>query len=315
VGVPGQPLVYTLTASESGLPANTVYAFSVQWSDGSPVQTLSGLSGTQVSHAFTTPGTYTVSLTATDPSNNASVPATMSVAITTVLMETDPFNSSQTALAVGGTTGNDTIAITPVANGGVMVGMNFVNYGSYFPTGHVLVYGQSGNDIIKTAAQTINGVYTYVIVPLLIFAGNGNDILNASGSSVGNVLVGGGGADRLIGGLGSDILIGGSGKSTLQAGSGGDILIGGTTNFDNNAAALAAILAEWNSSDDYATRIARLTGSMSGGLNGTNYLNSSTVHSNGLADTLQGGAGMDWFFAGMMDVLFNQKSGETVTPI
>jgi len=315
VGVPGQPLVYTLTASEPGLPANTVYAFSVQWSDGSPVQTLSGLSGTQVSHAFTTPGTYTVSLTATDPSNNASVPATMSVAITTVLMETDPFNSSQTALAVGGTTGNDTIAITPVANGGVMVGMNFVNYGSYFPTGHVLVYGQSGNDIIKTAAQTINGVYTYVIVPLLIFAGNGNDILNASGSSVGNVLVGGGGADRLIGGLGSDILIGGSGKSTLQAGSGGDILIGGTTNFDNNAAALAAILAEWNSSDDYATRIARLTGSMSGGLNGTNYLNSSTVHSNGLADTLQGGAGMDWFFAGMMDVLFNQKSGETVTPI
>jgi Ca2+-binding RTX toxin-like protein len=316
IGVPGQPLVYTLTASESGLPADTVYSYSVQWGDGSPVQTVSGTSGTQVSHAFTTPGNDTISVTATDPQGHASTPASTSVSVTTVAMETDPSNSSLTALYVGGTLGNDTIAITPIANGGVMVGMNFVNYGTFFPTGHVVVYSQSGNDIIKTAAQMINGVLTYVNVPVLFFAGSGNDVLNVRGSSANNVLVGGGGTDRLLGGQGRDILIGGAGQANLQAGVGEDILIGGTTDYDNNTAALAAILAEWSRSDiDYSTRIAHLNGSMSGGLNGNYLLNANTVHGNGQADNLYGGSGMDWFFAGMMDVIFNQTSGEVVTPI
>ena len=103
-----------------------------------------------------------------------------------------------------------------------------------------------------------------------------------------------------------------------QAGSGGGILIGGTTAYDNNAAALAAILAEWTSSDDYSTRMARLTGS-TGGMNIINgmyyFLNDSPLKGNNLADNLYGGPGMDWYFAGMMDVLFNKTSGEVVTPI
>src|SRR5207245_1858484 len=156
---------------------------------------------------------------------------------------------------------------------GVKVGMNMVNYGSFFSISRVVVYGQAGNDIIKTAAQTINGALTNVSVPVMFFSGGDNDILNltGSGSNLGtpipnNVLVGGGGTDRLIGGPGRDILIGGTGQATLQAGSGGDILIGGTTAYDNNAAALAAIMAEWGSSDDYSTRMARLPNS-TGGLN------------------------------------------------
>src|SRR5262249_5684228 len=115
IGVPGQPLVYTLTASESGLSADTVYGYSVNWGDGSPVQMLSGPSGTQVSHVYTTPGSDSVSMTATDPQGHSSVPATTSVSITTVAMETDPANSSLTALYLGGTLGDDSIAITPVA--------------------------------------------------------------------------------------------------------------------------------------------------------------------------------------------------------
>src|SRR5207245_7184197 len=137
------------------------------------------------------------------------------------------------------------------------------------PTGHVVVYSQSGNDIVKTAAQTINGMLTYVSVPVLFFAGNGNDILNVTGSTANNMLIGGGGADRLIGGQGRDILIGGAGQATLQAGSGGDILVGGITAYDNNAAALAAVLGEWSRTDiDYTARMAHLTGKISGGLNG-----------------------------------------------
>jgi hypothetical protein len=315
-GVPGQPLTFTLSATEPGLATGTNYTYRVQWGDSSPAQTVSGQSGTRMTHVFVSSGLYPVSLTATDPSNNPSAPVSTSVSISTVVMETDPYNSSLTALYVGGTSGNDTIAITPVAGNGVKVGMNFVNYGSFTPTGHVVVYGQSGNDIIKTAAQTINGVFTYVNVPLLIFAGNGNDILNVLGSNVGNVLVGGSGSDRLLGGKGPDILIGGSGPSTLNGGSGGDILIGGTTNYDNNAAALAAVLAEWSRTDiDYATRIAHLNGGMSGGLNGIVLLSSSTVHPDGQVNNLYGGAGLDWYFAGVLDVLFNKAPAEIVTSI
>jgi len=248
------------------LSSGTIYSYSVQWGDGSPAQSFSRPSGTQASHAYTTTGSDSISVTATDPSSHASTLALTSVSVTTVAMETDPYDSSLTALYVGGTLGNDTIAITPVASGGVKVGMNFVNYGSFFPTGHVVVYSQSGSDITKTAAQMINGVLTYVNVPVLFFAGNGNDILNVTGSSANNVLVGGGGTDRLLGGQGRDILIGGSGPSTLQAGSGGDIFIGGTTSYDNNAAALATVLAEWSRTDiAYSARIAHLIGTSSGG--------------------------------------------------
>jgi Ca2+-binding RTX toxin-like protein len=154
-------------------------------------------------------------------------------------------------------------------------------------------------------------------VPLLVFAGNGNDLFDGRGSAVGNVWVGGGGTDRLVGGQGRDILIGGAGQATLEAGAGGDILIGGTTAYDNNAAALAAVLAEWSRTDiDYTTRIAHLTGNMSGGLNGSYLLKAGTVQGNGLADNLYGGPGMDWYFAGMMDVISNKTAGEmVVTPI
>jgi len=254
-----------------------------------------------------------------------------------VAMEPDPSGSGQ-ALYVGGTTGADNIAITPAVrtvNGnldyGVKVGMNMVSYGSFFSISRVVVYGQAGADVIKTAAQTINGVFTNVSVPVIFFSGGDNDILNltGSGSNAGtavpnNVLVGGGGTmDRLIGSQqGRDILIGGAGgQSTLQAGNGGDILIGGTTAYDNKAAALAAILAEWSRTDiGYTARMDHLTGKSSGGLNG-NYLlitkmgSANTVFDNGLADSLQGGSGTDWYLVGIMDIYLNKTSDEIVTQI
>jgi len=133
-------------------------------------------------------------------------------------------------------------------------------------------------------------------------------------------LVGGGGSDRLIGGQSRDILIGGAGPSTLQAGSnpipaqGGAILIGGTTDYDGDATALAGFLAEWGSSDDYATRIASLSASLYADKPGTPGT-PGTVHDNLLADKLYGGTGMDWFFKGMADMYFNRTTDETVTPI
>ena len=112
-----------------------------------------------------------------------------------------------------------------------------------------------------------------------------------------DVLLGGPGNDFLHAGNGRDLLIGGTGKDFLFGNGKGDILIGGETTHDDNPADLLAILAEWNSSDSYATRINKLR-------NGTGVaaLNSSTVIDDGVADGLFGGAGQDWFFKGPHDI-------------
>jgi hypothetical protein len=95
-------------------------------------------------------------------------------------------------------------------------------------------------------------------------------------------------------------------------------LIGGYTTYDraHNEAALMSILAEWQSSDDYATRIADLKNG--GGLNGSNVLVlGTTVKDDGAFNTLTGGApvlpgDLDWFFQGLHDSILNYEAGEQV---
>ncbi len=77
-------------------------------------------------------------------------------------------------------------------------------------------------------------------------------------------------------------------------------MIGGKTSFDFNPAAMLTILQEWQSADDYATRITKIRNG--GGLNGTNELNSTTVTDDGVADSLTGGAGLDWFWANLAEI-------------
>jgi hypothetical protein len=72
---------------------------------------------------------------------------------------------------------------------------------------------------------------------------------------------------------------------TLTGGGGaGDLLIDGTTAYDADAnGELEAILAEWTSADDYATRVFNLTHGI-----GVPLLNASTVFDNGAQNTLVG---------------------------
>ena len=52
---------------------------------------------------------------------------------------------------------------------------------------------------------------------------------------------------------------------------------------------LDAVLAVWASSNTYSTRVNNLRAAL--------LVNGATVFDDGVADTLTGGLGMDWFFA------------------
>jgi hypothetical protein len=139
----------------------------------------------------------------------------------------------------------------------------------------------------------------------LLIGGNGNDIV-----------VGRDGADNLQGGLSRDIVIGGNGADTLNGGAGEDLMIAGSTSHDNSIAALNALMAEWSSTDSYATRIAHLDGTLAGGRNGTRLLNASSVFDDaGAVDSLTGGAELDWFIAFVTDLVIDLNDGgpETLT--
>jgi Ca2+-binding RTX toxin-like protein len=118
--------------------------------------------------------------------------------------------------------------------------------------------------------------------------------------------------------LGRDLLIGGAGAAQLRGNGGDDILIAGTTAFDHNQAALAAIMAEWTSARSYADRMANLSGTGSGPSNNGNYFlmaggPNATVFDNGAVDVLNGGSGMDWFFANLtQDIIHGRRKSEIV---
>ncbi|MGB3612382.1 MAG: calcium-binding protein [Elainellaceae cyanobacterium] len=84
------------------------------------------------------------------------------------------------------------------------------------------INGQGGDDSFTVGDLTGSDVEKVVFS-----GGEGNDILNASGTLTPVVADGGAGDDILIGGAGDDILIGGDGADLLIGGAGNDILIGG----------------------------------------------------------------------------------------
>lgn len=116
-----------------------------------------------------------------------------------------------------------------------------------------------------------------------------------TGNSLSNTLLGLAGNDTLTGLGGRDLLIGGLGADTLSGGDSEDLMIAGSTSHDRSSMALDLILDEWRSNHPRATRLANL----GGGLGGLPALNRSTVRKDTLASQLNGGEGLDWFFANL----------------
>lgn len=101
------------------------------------------------------------------------------------------------------------------------------------------------------------------------------------------------------------MLAGGTGAGRIVGNAGDDILIAGTTDFDNQASALALIMKEWTRADAaFAIRVDHLK--FSGDWNAGHLLTDSTVHDDHAEDVLTGSEGNDWF-------LFNRDGDGGVT--
>jgi hypothetical protein len=319
IGVPGQPLTDTFTVTGP----TQMLVFSVNYGDSTSPTTIAGGPSIKLDHLYTATGTFTIQVTAKDQNGVVSQLATQLVNISTVAMEADP--SGGTDLAIGGkAAGGDTILVSAANTSGTAVSVNFdkTAMGTFTPTGHILVYGQGSKDTITLQPYVVGKTTYYLKVPALLYGeGSGGDHISAAGSAANNVLTGHGANEVLTGGQGRDMLIAGTGAATLNAGVGDDLLIGGSTSYDigsssgmtydQQLASLYAIMAEWGSTDSYATRLSALG----------SYLNTSTVHDNSsghtaVADQLVGNANAnDWFFAGVNDAVKGKSKNAVVTSI
>jgi hypothetical protein len=214
---------------------------------------------------------------------------------------------------VGGS-GIDTFRFTPAGSvASIRAGGNLGDWLDYSP----FVVNQPVNVNLATGSATGVGGGAAGVVHGIQNVRGGAGIDNLTGNALGNILIGGASSDMITAGSGRSVIIGGGGGDVITGGSGDAILISGTTTFDNNFAALASILAEWQRTDKtYSQRITDLrTGT---GLNGANKLIwGSTVLDDNNADTLVGGAGLDWFFAnqgpgGIIDTIRNFRSPEQI---
>lgn len=227
-----------------------------------------------------------------------------------VFVGNDPLHPGSFSLFVIGTDRNDHIEVEGERSGRVEVEIESrgVHFERTFtgPFARIVVYGLAGDDEIE-----LDDIRTQA----WIFGGDGDDELKGGAGS--NLLLGGAGSDRIEARGGRDLVIGGSGADRLQGGRGEDILIAGTTDYDTNDVALAAILDQWTLPEvDYLTRIANLKdSSFAYSLDGT------MVHDDGDSDKLQGGQGLDWYFAHTIgnkrdkDKVDGAKRGEVITAI
>jgi Ca2+-binding RTX toxin-like protein len=167
--------------------------------------------------------------------------------------------------------------------------------------GSLTINAGGGTNTLDYSAYS-SGVYvnlqTLTATDLASFSG----IQNVTAGAGNSILVGDKGNNVLRAIAGRNLLIGGGGNDTLYGGSGEDILISGTTLYDTNRTALEAILAEWSSDLDYATRIEHL---QFGGGTSPYLLNTDTVFDGGGTSSLVGGQGRHWFFLTRRDLLFD----------
>jgi Ca2+-binding RTX toxin-like protein len=241
-----------------------------------------------------------------------------------------------------GSAQSDTLIGPNAANAWAITANNAGKVGAFQFSGVENLTGGSSTDTFKfTAGMSVSGVInggggvdtldytaytTSVTVNLATGAatstGGVSNIENVTGGAAAdtligdggnNVLRGGKGDDTINGGDGRDLLIGGAGADSINGGGGDDIIISQGLSFETDAAALAAVMAEWTRADlGYAARVANLKNG--GGLNGTTKLAAGNLVDDAIADLMLAGAGgNDWFLVKTPpDTIADLAAGEIV---
>jgi uncharacterized delta-60 repeat protein len=264
-GVTEQTRTFTLSATIPAQPDQAAgFTFQVDWGDGAK-QFITGPSGTPATHAYDTPGSYIVNVTATDDDNMTSTTATVPVKINRTEQQGN-------VLAVGGTAGSDSLVFAPgSASGTVLVTLNGSALGS-FSTSQVMAYGGAGADAMSINGATGANAFTLtgsnVAIKGITIAGTDVESWTVHGSGGSNTFAinGSGLKAQLLGGAGNDTFTVATGvifDGTIDGGAGSNTLITGN---DANA---------WV-----------LTGPNSGTLNGASFAK---------VQNLTGGAGNDGF--------------------
>src|SRR5262245_37302353 len=191
------------------------------------------------------------------------------------------------------------------------LGTDVLDYSAYATGVTVDLPAGSATAVGSLKIGTIENVVGTEFDDLILGDFNPNEL---NGNKGNDVLVGNDGKDKLFGGAGRDLVFGGLGSDELNGGLEEDLLIHGQTQWDASKIALNAIRNEWTRTDiDYGHRINHLRNG--GGNNGVIVLiANATVFDDGVADTLSGDDGQDWFWANYpgIDVIVNLKADEVV---
>lgn len=128
--VPGESVPLVIRVSDTSTTAQAAsFSFQVSFGDGDTT-TFAGTTPVLVTHTYTETGTYVVQVTATDEYGNVSVVATETIKVVPVAVEADPFHPGETALFVGGTSGNDTVSFA-ASGRNIAVTLNGVSEGTF----------------------------------------------------------------------------------------------------------------------------------------------------------------------------------------
>ncbi len=158
LAVPGEPVPLLILVSDTNAAAQAVaFNLTLSFGDGT-TKNVTAKSPLLVNHIFTHPGTFRVTVTATDEFGHSSAPASVTIKVLLVTLEPFPLKKNETALFVGGTSGNDTVIFAAAGTNTIAVTLDGVNEGVYSTTGPLIVFGQGGKDVVKESPGLKNTV-------------------------------------------------------------------------------------------------------------------------------------------------------------
>lgn len=215
----GAAQTFTLAMGSADFAPATSFTFQLDWNaDGVIDQSVTGPSGTQVSHTFAQSGTNSIRVTATPAGNSRPAGVTDATIVvvapsgpqSTVSLAPDALNPSLTSLYWTGTSGGDSVVFERVDNTTVRVIVTrdndlIVSHTQVYSgvTGRVVASGLAGNDSLDARALTNTAV--------LLDGGAGSNTLY--GSQAGGTLIGG--SDGGEGAQASNVIVAGNGPNTI----------------------------------------------------------------------------------------------------